>query len=79
MGVRCRPWSVGARLLLGRVFVDMADLALDERELCFTTLDLLNPEEVVLLGEGEGIQNMFRCATFCFGFALVLTTSSWKR
>lgn len=77
VALRCRPWSIGAWILLGRIFVEISDLALDERELCFSSFGLYHPEDIVSFGDGESIQTIFGRAEACFGFAESLARSRW--
>lgn len=79
IALRSRPWSVGAWILLGRIFVDIADLALDERELYLSSFGLYRPEDLATLGEGDCIGTLFGRAEACFGFADSLLHHSWAR
>lgn len=79
IALRCRPWSVGAWILLGRIFVEISDLALDERELCFSSFGLYHTDDIASLGDGDSIQTNFGRAEACFGFADSLLRSSWAR
>lgn len=77
IALRCRPWSVGAWILLGRIFIEISDLALDERELCFSSFGLYHTEDIASLGDGDSIQTNFGRAEACFGFAESLLRHSW--
>lgn len=79
IALRSRPWSVGAWILLGRIFVEIADLALDERELCFSSFGLYRPEDVTSLGERDMVETIFGRAEACFAFADSLLQHSWAR
>eukprot|EP00177_Eucheuma_denticulatum_P004472 GFKZ01008128.1.p1 GENE.GFKZ01008128.1~~GFKZ01008128.1.p1 ORF type:complete len:1966 (+),score=267.57 GFKZ01008128.1:160-6057(+) len=77
VALRCRPWSVGAWILLGRIFVEIADLALDERELSLSSFGLYRSDELVTLGDGDAVETVFGRAEACFGFAASLLHHSW--
>lgn len=79
IALRCRPWSVGAWILLGRIFVEISDLALDERELCFSSFGLYSTEDIASLGDGDSIQTNFGRAEACFGFAESLLRHCWAQ
>lgn len=59
--------------------MEMAVLSLDEREQFVTTFALYDAEEVVLLGDGDSIQNMLTITDICFDLADVLATINWGR
>lgn len=77
VALRSRPWSVGSWILLGRIFVETADLALDERELNLSTFGIPKSEGLQSLGEGDCIATIFGRAEACFGFAESLLRHSW--
>lgn len=79
VALRCRPWSVGAWVLLGRIFVEIADLALDERELSLSSFGLYRSDELVTLGDGDAVETVFGRAEACFGFAASLLQHSWAK
>jgi hypothetical protein len=77
LAVRLRPWSSSTWVLFGRVFLEVADVALDEREYMSSTFgmcrtedlssgDLLDPL-VAVLGRAEG----------CFQLAEALAKEEW--
>lgn len=77
LALRSRPWSVGAWILLGRIFVEIADLALDERELCLSSFGLYRAEEMTTLTDGDTVATVFGRAEACFGFAASLLRHPW--
>lgn len=77
IALRCRPWSIGAWILLGRIFVEIADLALDERELCLSSFGLYRSEELATLSDNESVATIFGRAEACFGFAASLLRRPW--
>lgn len=79
IALRIRPWSVGAWILLGRIYVEIADLALDERELNLSSFGLYRPEDLQTLGDGDMVETVFGRAEACFGFAASLLKHPWAR
>ncbi|CDF37807.1 unnamed protein product [Chondrus crispus] len=80
IALRIRPWSVGAWILLGRIYVEIADLALDERELSLSSFGLCRAEDLQTLGEGDTIETLyFGSAEACFGFADSLLRHPWAQ
>lgn len=79
IALRIRPWSVGAWILLGRIYVEISDLALDERELNLSSFGLYRPEDLQTLGDGDIVETVFGRAEACFGFAASLLKHPWAR
>lgn len=79
IALRSRPWSVGAWILLGRIFVEISDLALDERELCLSSFGLYRREELSSLGDGENVHTICGRAEACFAFAASLLLHPWAQ
>lgn len=79
IALRSRPWSVGAWILLGRIFVEISDLALDERELNFSSFGLYRTDDLASLADGEGVETVFGRAKACFGFAESLLKHPWAK
>lgn len=77
IALRSRPWSVGAWILLGRLFVEISDLALDERELSFSSFGLYHSVEISSLGDGDSMETNLGRAEACFGFAEALLKNAW--
>ena len=75
--LRVRPWSVGAWILLGRVFSEIVDLALDERELVLSSFGLYRPDEVIMLDDKVTIATYFNRAEACFALAQALLDNPW--
>lgn len=79
IALRIRPWSIGAWILLGRIYVEISDLALDERELNLSSFGLYRPEDLQTLGDGDIVETVFGRAEACFGFAASLLKHSWAQ
>lgn len=77
IALRSRPWSVGAWILLGRLFVEISDLALDERELCVSSFGLYHSMDISSLGDGDSMETNLGRAEACFGFAEALLSNTW--
>lgn len=77
--LRCRPWSIGAWILLGRIFVELADVALDEREMALSTFGVFQPQDLASGDGGESAEGINLRAEVCFGFAEVLIDDAWSR
>lgn len=77
IALRSRPWSVGAWILLGRLFVEISDLALDERELCVSSFGLYHFSDISSLGDGDSMETNLSRAEACFGFAESLLCNTW--
>lgn len=76
--LRLRPWSIGAWILLGRIFVELADVALDEREMLLSTFGVYQPEELMGGDPDESAEGIIKRAEVCFGLAEVLIGSTWS-
>ncbi len=76
--LRLRPWSIGAWILLGRIFVELADVALDEREMALSTFGVYQPEELMGGDPEESAEGIITRAEVCFGLAEVLVGSNWS-
>lgn len=77
--LRSRPWSVGAWILLGRVFIELADVALDEREIAMSPFGAYHAEELASGEGGETVKGILGRAEACFGFAETLERHSWAK
>lgn len=78
VALRSRPWSVGAWILLGRIFVETADLALDERELSLSSFGLYRPGDLATFDEKiSSIHAIFGRAEASFAFAESLLKHPW--
>lgn len=77
VALRTRPWSIGAWILLGRICLELADLALDERELSLSSFGLCRTEDLHSLSAGEKVSTIFGRAEACFGFAESLLRHPW--
>ncbi|PXF44613.1 hypothetical protein BWQ96_05608 [Gracilariopsis chorda] len=78
VALRSRPWSVGAWILLGRIFVETADLALDERELSLSSFGLYRPGDLATFDEKiSSINAIFGRAEASFAFAESLLKHPW--
>jgi len=76
--LRYRPWSIGAWILLGRIFVELADVALDEREMALSTHGIYLPEDLLNGDPDENAEGIITRAEVCFGLAQVLVESNWS-
>lgn len=78
LALRSRPWSIGAWILLGRIFLEISDLALDERELCMSSFGSYRSLDISALGDGDSIQSSLDRAEACFEFAELLLKNEWS-
>eukprot|EP00178_Gracilaria_changii_P025122 TRINITY_DN767_c0_g1_i1.p1 TRINITY_DN767_c0_g1~~TRINITY_DN767_c0_g1_i1.p1 ORF type:complete len:2035 (-),score=269.24 TRINITY_DN767_c0_g1_i1:1374-7478(-) len=80
VALRSRPWSIGAWILLGRIFVETADLALDERELSLSSFGLYRPGDLATFDEKiSSINALFGRAEASFAFAETLLRHAWAQ
>ncbi|CAN8068352.1 unnamed protein product [Agarophyton chilense] len=80
VALRSRPWSIGAWILLGRIFVETADLALDERELSLSSFGLYRPGDLSTFDEKiSSINAIFGRAEASFAFAESLLCHPWAQ
>lgn len=77
IALRCRPWSIGAWILLGRIFVEISDLALDERELGLSSFGSYRSEDLATLDDGDLVETVFGRAEACFSCASALHKHTW--
>lgn len=75
--LRSRPWSAGAWILLGRVFLEIADVALDERELAASTFGICRPEDLAVHDLGDPVLTILDRAEGCFRLADALAKEQW--
>lgn len=79
VALRCRPWSAGAWILFGRICVELADVALDEREMVMSTFGIFRDADLSSAEDGESAENIMDRANVCFEFAEKLVNGSWPR
>ncbi|KAI0561231.1 Histone transcription regulator 3/CABIN1 [Gracilaria domingensis] len=80
VALRSRPWSIGAWILLGRIFVETADLALDERELSLSSFGLYRSGDLATFDEKiSSINAIFGRAEASFAFAESLLSHPWAQ
>lgn len=79
IALRSRPWSIGAWIVLGRIYIEISDLVLDERELNFSSFALYRSEDLAALADGESVETIFGRAQACFGFAESLLSHRWTK
>lgn len=75
--LRFRPWSAATWILLGRVFLEVADVALDERESASTTFGLCRPEDLAAGDLGDPVVAILGRAEGCFRLAEALARQAW--
>jgi tetratricopeptide (TPR) repeat protein len=75
--LRSRPWSPGAWILLGRVFLEVADVALDERAVASSTFGLCRNEDLASGDLDDPVIGILGRAEGCFRLAEALAKEMW--
>jgi hypothetical protein len=75
--LRARPWSPGAWILLGRVVLEVADVALDERAVASSTFGLCRGEDLASGDLGDPAVAILGRAEGCFRLAEALAKEMW--